>query len=203
MRRTIHLGGDLISHCNGLESHTLHVNSIGEAVRALDANYPGFKNKIKRDAEYYVLCGDELKEENAINDESIFMNFNKGDFHIIPKISGSKSMAAAIATTVLGVVLMVVSIYVPPAGALGYGLITQGLVFSIGLSLFASGILAAISPAPTVSNYGERESAEERPSFLFDGPGNTTEQGGPIPLIYGRMIVGSTLISSAMDAEDY
>jgi len=202
MRRQVILGGDLVDHCGGIESHTFHVDSVGEACRALDANYPGFKNKIQRDAEYYVVVGD-IKEENALNDETIFMNFHQGDIHICPKISGSKSMVGAIATTVLGVILMVVSIWVPPAGALGYGLITKGLVFGVGLSLFAGGMMAIISPTPKVNTYGDRETADSRPGFLFDGPLNTTEQGGPVPLIFGRLVSGSTLISSALDTEDY
>ena len=201
MRRQVHLSGDLIDHCGGISDHTLYVESIGEACRALNANYPGFKNKIQKEAEYYVLCGD-IKEENALNDDTIFMNFHQGDFHICPKIAGSKSMVGAIATTVLGVVLMVVSIWVPPAGALGYGLIAKGLVFSVGLSLFAGGMLSVLSPTPKTASYGEREDANDRPSFLFDGPMNTTEQGGPVSLIYGRLLTGSTLISSALDTED-
>ena len=202
MLRNIHLFGDLADHCGGIETHRFDVKSTGEAMRALEVNYPGFRNKIKRDEKYFVVCG-EVKEENALDDQTIFMNFHKGDFYISPEIGGSKSMFGAIATAVLGAVLMVVSIWVPPAGALGYGLLTKGFVFAVGLSLFASGILGAISPPAKIGDYGEREDAEAREGYLFDGPTNTTEQGGPVPLLYGRVLAGSILISSALDVEDF
>jgi predicted phage tail protein len=107
-----------------------------------------------------------------------------------------------IATMVLGVILMVASYWVPPAGALGYGLITSAVVFNVGLALFATGIMGIISPPPRIGDYGIQEKPEERPSFIFDGPVNTINQGGPVPLVYGHVIVGSTLVSSSLEVTD-
>ncbi len=41
------------------------------------------------------------------------------------------------------------------------------------------------------------------PSYTFNGPINTTAQGNPVPLGYGRMIVGSAVISAGITADDY
>jgi predicted phage tail protein len=76
------------------------------------------------------------------------------------------------------------------------------MVFGLGLAMFASGILQMLSPTPEIPDYSGREKPDSRPSYLFDGPVNTTEQGGPIPLIYGEVLVGSTIISTSLDVED-
>ncbi len=43
----------------------------------------------------------------------------------------------------------------------------------------------------------------EGESYLFGGPVNIIGEGGPIPIGYGRAIVGSQVISSAYKIQDY
>jgi predicted phage tail protein len=59
-----------------------------------------------------------------------------------------------------------------------------------------------LSPTPQTDSYSDRERPGERPSFLFDGPTNTSTQGLPVPLIYGRMRVGSIVVSADLSADD-
>jgi predicted phage tail protein len=200
MLRKLHLYGSLGEKYG--KEHRLDVKSVGEAMRAMQANYPGFRQEIKKDVNYYVACGEELNNETALSNDTVFLEFLKGDFHLAPVVEGSKSSWGNIGLMTLGVVLMVASYWVPAGGALGYGLITSSLVFNVGLALFATGIMGIISPAPQVGDYGAREAPEERPSFVFDGPVNTVAQGGPVVLIYGHMIVGSTLVSSSLEVKD-
>ena len=181
--------------------HKFAVESVGEALRALESQFPGFRQDIKRDEYYYVACG-ELKKNNLMDKQSVFMNYKKGDFHICPEVCGAGGGLGGIFAAVLGAVLMVVSIWVPPAGVFGMQLLTGSMVFGLGLAMFASGILQMLSPTPEIPDYSGREKPDERPSYLFDGPVNTTEQGGPIPLIYGEVLVGSTIISTSLDVED-
>ena len=49
---------------------------------------------------------------------------------------------------------------------------------------------------PTSSSSGEK--ANNLPSYLFGGQVNTMRQGGAIPLLYGKMIVGSQMISAGI-----
>ena len=51
-------------------------------------------------------------------------------------------------------------------------------------------------PVPKVS--GPQERPENKPSYLFNGAVNTTEQGQPIPLLYGELIVGSAVVSAGL-----
>jgi len=199
MKRNIFLYGDLAEKYG--KKFKFAVKSIGEALRLLDANFPGFRKDIKAEEEYIVVVGD-VKKGEGLDNETVFLEFQNGDFHICPKIAGAKSMFGSIATAVLGVALMVASYWVPPAGAFGLKLLSSSLVFNVGLALFATGILGMLTPTQQGVGYGDRENPDDRPSFLYDGPINTVEQGGAIPIIYGKMMVGSTLISSALDVED-
>jgi len=65
-----------------------------------------------------------------------------------------------------------------------------------------SGVAMMLTPVPGTPEYSEREKPDERQSFLFDGPVNTNEQGGAIPIAYGRVLMGSTVVSTALDVED-
>ena len=41
------------------------------------------------------------------------------------------------------------------------------------------------------------------PSYLFNGAVNTTAQGHPVPIGYGRLIVGSAVISASIVTTEY
>jgi len=65
-----------------------------------------------------------------------------------------------------------------------------------------SGIAGLLSPAPSLSSmaYNDRENPEDRPSYIFNGATNTTEQGTIIPLLYGESFVGSKVVSTRLDS---
>ncbi|MFP4902656.1 tail assembly protein, partial [Paraburkholderia sp. BR14261] len=83
-----------------------------------------------------------------------------------------------------GIALIAVSFFLPVASA---------AVFSLGAALALSGIAQLLSPRPQAQATPER--ADNEPSLAFDGAVNTMGQGGPVPLGYGRMRVGSQVIS--------
>ena len=39
-------------------------------------------------------------------------------------------------------------------------------------------------------------------SYLFNGPANTVREGGPVPIGYGRLVVGSQIIQSSNKISD-
>ena len=74
------------------------------------------------------------------------------------------------------------------------------------LWIFAAAALAsaayAIVSIPDIADYGEREEADARPSYLFRGGANAVAQGGCVPLVYGGPIrVGSTQVSASLSSE--
>ena len=69
-----------------------------------------------------------------------------------------------------------------------------------GAGLLAGAVSFALMP--DLGDYGEREEADRRQSFLFRGAVNATAEGGCVPLVYGGPIrVGSVLASAAVRSE--
>ena len=70
----------------------------------------------------------------------------------------------------------------------------------IGASLILGGVVQMLTPVPRGT---KNKSVSNEPSYSFNGAVNTQAQGNPVPLLYGRMIVGSAVISAGINAEDY
>ena len=62
----------------------------------------------------------------------------------------------------------------------------------MGASLMMGG--AAMLLAPTIDG----SAGNEEQSYLFDGAVNSVKQGTPVPILYGRMIVGGAVISASI-----
>jgi predicted phage tail protein len=147
------------------------------------------------------------------------------DFHLVPAVRGRGRGGAA--KIIIGVVLIAASIMTAGAagalggmlsgaagstaafgtamsagvGALG-GIVSYGTVASLGAMMVLGGIAQAISPQPKTGSYSDRESPDQRPSFLFNSAVNTTEQGGAVSLIYGEVMVGSQVIAMGLTPDD-
>ena len=50
--------------------------------------------------------------------------------------------------------------------------------------------------------FPDRAAPDDRPSFLFNGVTNNSQQGGPVPLVFGTHLVGSVVINAGLNAED-
>ncbi len=168
--------------------HHFAVASAAEAVRALAANFRGFEVDLARGNErgvaYQVWAGghnlavDDLRMHSA------------GRIYISPVIQGSKRAGAL--ETILGVVLIVVGVVLD---YFSFGTAGNYFVFA-GVSMLAGGIIQMLAGVPNQDGKNRVKSA------FFDGPVNTTAQGNPVPIGYGRMIVGSAVLSGGISIED-
>ena len=83
-------------------------------------------------------------------------------------------------------------------GALMMGAgIAMGSPMLIQLGLFAlmTGLANMLAEPPEFEDFREVQQVNQRESYLFNGPVNTYNPGGPVPLGYGRMLVGSLAIA--------
>ncbi|MEM4720534.1 MAG: hypothetical protein QXT73_00555 [Candidatus Methanomethylicaceae archaeon] len=205
MKRRVLLYGHLADEVG--HEHILDVSSIGEALRALDANYPGFLSKIRRREKYFVRVGDSIDTGLALSEPELLMEFSSGDFHISPVIEGEGSRGKAIGMIILGIALVAVAFLAAPAGAglsavaieeLG---VTYGQIALFGAGLALQGIVGLLTPVPSVPDYSAMESKTAK-SYLFTGGVNLTQQGGPVPIVYGEVVTGSVVVSAGVRVED-
>lgn len=184
------------------QTWNLAVTSVGEAIHAINCLtgklYKYLTKKDKEGAQYRVLInGRDFKynEKPSIDDlESIrtselaMISNTLKTIDVVPIVEGDGDIGAII----LGVVLVVVGIFVPGLGVFGAALIIGGI------GLIAAGIINLLSSPPQFEDF--RGGGKQ--SYLFNGPTNVTNEGGPVPVGYGRLLVGSQVISASYEISD-
>lgn len=182
----------------------LCVNSVSEIVRALSYQIEGFREAISQG--HYRICFNKIHPANCVSVDMI--NFNLGkteEIHIIPVLEGAKG--GGVGKIVAGIALVALSFALPGSGFWVGSIFFEGgisaIAMNIGISMAFKGVASLFSPQ--VKNSGGQSSYErpdERPSYLFNGPVNTNEQGGPVPLVFGKVRTGSQVISTGLTTEN-
>lgn len=166
------------------------IDSPREALRMVDANSPGvfawIKQNLQKYSRYRVVCErDDGVLEDLDNDTFLLNRGRLKSVRFVPLVEG----ASNVLKIVVGIVLIGIALFVPG---------TSPWVMKLGIGLFAAGVVGALSPRPRADTTGN---SEGKASYLFDGPANTTAQGSPVQLIYGRVLAGSHAISAAVTVD--
>lgn len=175
--------------------HLLDVKSPAEAVRALCANFKDFAAFVSassdRNVGYRVLNKREAVGEDELHNPA------SQRITIAPVVAGA---GGSVGKILLGAALIAAAFFVPGLAAVAlFGTTTLATVaFSVGVSLALGGVAQMLAPQP--KSIGPQE--EQQPSYVFNGAVNTSAQGQPVPVGYGRMIVGSAVISAGISVED-
>jgi predicted phage tail protein len=179
--------------------HRLAVSSTSEAIRALCALIPGFEPELADSEAHGVRFACFVGRRN-IGEDDIGSPVGDEAIRIAPILAGAKQ--GGLFQTILGAALIGLAIW-NPMGWIAMG--AQGAVgttamFSMGVSLGLGGVAQLISPQQ--KGLSAADSPDNGASYNFNGVVNTSAQGNPVPLLYGRMIVGSAVISAGIFAED-
>ena len=177
--------------------HRLVVNSAAEAVHALAVQLQGFEQFFyeakDRGMVFAVFHG-----RRNIGEAELGHPPGRAEIRIAPVIAGNKK--AGLVQTVVGVALIAIATVMTGGIA---GIAAGGLwatVGAVGISLAIGGVTQMMTKQPAGLDVNDR--AENRASYSFNGPVNTQAQGNPVPLLYGRMIVGSSVLSAGIYAQD-
>lgn len=189
--RTVRLYGKLGAQFGRV--HRLAVDSTAEAVRALCVLLPGFERELMTSRDRGIRYACFLGKLN-ITREQLNLSGGAADIRIAPFTSGAKS--GGVLNFLVGAVLVVGGIV---ATAFGYGAI-GGPMVNMGIAMMAGGVIQMLTPQQAGSSAAD--AVENGASYNFNGPVNTTAQGNPVPVLYGRMIVGSAVISAGILAQD-
>lgn len=187
---TIRLYGKLGSTYGRVHRLHLDSNTPGEAFEALCGQIRGFKQDLMTSAErgikYAVFIGKKNIDENQLLD-----SVRGHDIRVAPVIVGSKQ--AGVLQTIIGAVLVVIGIATSWTGVGAY-------IGAAGISMMLGGVIQMLSPQQ--KGLSAKDSPDNGASYNFNGPVNTSAQGNPVPLLYGRMICGSAVISAGILADD-
>lgn len=164
------------------------IDSPREALRMVDANSPGvfawIKQNLQKYSRYRVVCErDDGAIEDLDNDTFLLNQGRLKSVRFVPLVEG----ASNVLKIVVGIVLIAVGVF-----------FQQPWATKLGIAVLAAGVVGALSPRPKMDTQGN---SEGKASYLFDGPANTTAQGSPVQLIYGRVLAGSHAISAAVTVD--
>jgi len=157
------------------------------------------------DQHYKVLVGD-----TSLTLDDLHSPVGQEEIKIVPVIAGAGGNAGSI---LAGVALVGAAIALGPlgggflglgagiGGAGAAGLLTAGIssaIGTIGAGLVLNGVAGLISPVPAVPQ-GADTQQDPRKSFSFSGVQNTSRGGTPVPIVYGKTLTGSVVISAGID----
>lgn len=185
-------------------------NSLPKCIRLLELNCKKFYKTLydndKKNIRYEVIINGrkfesnkELKTIEDVKNSELAINYkNLETVDIIPIIEGADS---DITQAIIGVVLIIAGIIVGVASWGTLSGVSVALV-SAGLTLLASGVIGLLTKPPKFEDFREIEQGGKT-SYLFSGPQNIVGEGGPVPVGYGRLVVGSQVVSAAYVIRDY
>jgi|TARA_R100000482_G_scaffold122348_3_gene69832 predicted phage tail protein len=191
-----------------------------QAMRALLVNFPRLQQWLidseKRGVAYRVTVGKQKVHNEDVS--GLFTPWSERDvFSITPVMTGAGRGTGML---LMGAALIGASFLLPGAGLFGtQGLITgaatgtfSGLAATSGLAgtlttvatslsyigagLVLSGVATMLSPTPKPPREASRLESNS-----FSGVVQTTRQGVPVPIAYGRVFVGSVVISAGLDID--
>ena len=212
----------------GRENWKIKVNSIKEALRAIQVLSKGKLLKYligaaEKSVEYKVIVNKREimnpesisleKPESILNSELVMINEKLETLDIVPIIKGAgggggNSTTKGVLALVLGVILIASGIgaaggvtFLGMAGAQGGmgATILSGALIGAGIGLAVTGITLLMMSPPKFDDFRKIQEDGSKPNYLFDGPSNILGEGGPVPIGYGKMKIGSQTVEVSVN----
>ena len=197
MLSKVKLYGELADFCGGQNEYEAVINTPLDAVRFLRSNFNGIDKHMSSQF-YRVYMGDYNVDEDLLD-------FPSGglDIKIIPVVAGSGNIGKILA----GVALIGLGMF---GGQMGFMSLMKTPIISggainlwalsgkLGLLLVLSGVAGLLTPTPELPD----DDADPIKSFSFSGVQQTTRAGTAVPVVYGKMLVGSIPISMKVETND-
>lgn len=166
----------------------LDCRTPAEVVQALTSQIPKLRQFIQQGL-FTVRVGREYLD-NRYLEQGLNQHLKEdATVHFTPVLKGSKK--AGLFQTIVGAVMVVVGTFTSWAG--GAALVAGGI------GLMASGVAQMLTKMPSMST---GKDAERKQSTSFSNLSNMAAQGRPMPLAYGRIRVGSLIISQGVETMD-
>lgn len=195
MLTTVKLDGELGERFGKVWELDLTIPSPKEALQALLHLAKGFREYLQENAktEYVVYCG-----ERDLCQEELLLPSGRNEIRIMPALTGAKS--GGVIQMIVGAVLIVVGLIIT-GGIFGMAAPFGSALIMMGISMMVGG-LAQLLFAPDDPSKSDMEKPNNRASYLFNGPVNTTGQGNCVAVCYGEVEVGSQVISAGIFTEE-
>lgn len=183
-KTTVRLSGSLAMKFWRKNDYLLESGTTNEVFSALRNTVDGFADEIMRMSRAGIRFAIFRNRVNVGETELTLKGTT--EIRIVPIISGSKN--GGLLQTIVGAAMIV-------AGAFLWATPFGAPLVSMGIAMVAGGVAQMLSPTPKTGSQEDQASTENKPSYLFNGAFNSTQQGLPVPVVYGKMLVGSSVVS--------
>jgi predicted phage tail protein len=187
----------------------LDAQTPSQVFKAIDANKEGLvKYLLKKEKEGVIYR--IFFDKKPIKGQELDIDISsKKEMHVFPIIKGSDTKEAQekrkIGAITLGGgwVLSKTGGWLEGFGGFwgGFGSLisfTGDIAFEIGAALLIQGIIGSFMDEPENPDPGNEKQLRSSTSFVFQNPANNVLQGARVPIGYGRLRVGSHVISSSV-----
>lgn len=175
----------------------LSVKSPAEAVSALCNMIPGFEAYLTKSKDNGMDFAVFVGKRNLAASELGGL-VEPGDIRIAPVTRGHKN--GSLVQIIVGIVLIIIGGLIT-GWSFGTAAPFGTAIAMMGVAMIVGGIVQMLMPKPKGAQ-GQGDRPEDQPNYAFNGPLNTQAQGHPVPLLYGRLITGSAVISAGISMDD-
>lgn len=163
----------------------LDCKTPAEVVQALTSQIPKLRQFIQQGL-FTVRVGREYLDNRYLEQGLNQLLKDNSTVHFTPVLKGSKK--AGLFQTIVGAVMVVVG-----------AVFQQYYLVGAGIAMVAGGVAQMLTKMPPMST---GKDAERKQSTSFSNLSNMAAQGRPMPLAYGRIRVGSLIISQGVETMD-
>lgn len=163
----------------------LDCKTPAEVVQALTSQIPKLRQFIQQGL-FTVRVGREYLDNRYLEQGLNQHLKDDATVHFTPVLKGSKK--AGLFQTIVGAVMVVVG-----------AVFQQYYLVGAGIAMVAGGVAQMLTKMPSMST---GKDAERKQSTSFSNLSNMAAQGRPMPLAYGRIRVGSLIISQGVETMD-
>jgi len=215
MQQVVRLLGDL-GERYGAEHVYHNLRTPADAIKLLCINYPAFRDELLTSHEKGVAYR-VLQAGVDLNLDDLHLPIGQNDLVLVPVLSGADDNPFT--RVIVGAVLIGAAFFTGGAtiGLLGLAapVAVSTALGTIGATLILGGVTQMLSPQPDLGigtgTRGEfratrpesvNRGADGQQSYAYLGAQNTVGVGATIPVAYGKVLIGSHVISADVDVAD-
>lgn len=174
----------------------LDCKTPAEVVQALTSQIPKLRQFIQQGL-FTVRVGRDYFDNRYLEQGLNQKLKDDATVHFTPTLKGSKR--GGLFGVIAGVALIATAFALGPLGFSVIGANAAWMVGGVGASMLLGGVAQMLTKMPSMST-GKDD--EKKQSTSFSNLSNMAAQGRPMPLAYGRIRVGSLIISQGVETMD-
>lgn len=174
----------------------LDCKTPAEVVQALTSQIPKLRQFIQQGL-FTVRVGRDYFDNRYLEQGLNQKLKDDATVHFTPTLKGTKR--GGLFGVIAGVALIATAFALGPLGFSVIGANAAWMVGGVGASMLLGGVAQMLTKMPSMST---GKDAEKKQSTSFSNLSNMAAQGRPMPLAYGRIRVGSLIISQGVETMD-